>query len=134
MMSKKIREKSRSGFVRAAMLAIAMASLLASPPMAAAEDAADQATLPIPDPCPDGKAVLPAQTPEDAALENRVEGALATAGLERMTKVEVAAIGGTVCLRGTAASPSDRQHAETTAEKVTGVASVVNRLVIPLAK
>jgi hypothetical protein len=90
--------------------------------------------LPIPDPCPDGKAVLPAQTPEDQALENRVAGALTAAGLERMTKVEVAAIGGTVCLRGTAATPTDRQRAEATASKVEGVASVVNRLAIPLAE
>ena len=134
MMSNVMRERSRSGLVRASVLAIATAALLAVPSMVGAEDGADKATLPIPDPCPDGKSVLPAQDPEDTALENRVEGALATAGLERMTKVEVAAIGGTVCLRGTAATASDRQHAETTAEKVEGVASVVNRLVIPLAK
>jgi osmotically-inducible protein OsmY len=94
----------------------------------------DGIALSIPDPCPDGKGVLPAQTPEDQALEGRVEGALATAGLGRMTKVEVAAIGGTVCLRGTAADPTDRNQAEAAAERVEGVANVVNRLAIPLAE
>lgn len=114
---------------RAAALAGTLVLATAMPLRAEEVDA-----LPLPDPCPDGKAVLPAQTPEDQALENRVEGALTTAGLERMTKVEVAVVGGTVCLRGTAATPTDRQRAEATASRVEGVASVVNRLAIPLAE
>jgi hypothetical protein len=120
----------RKGIHRPAT-ACALLVVLAAAPLRAEEDVP---TLPIPDPCPDGKGVLAAQTPADQALQNRVEGALATAGLERMTKVEVAAIGSTVCLRGTAASTTDRKRAEVAAAEVDGVANVVNRLAIPLAE
>ena len=88
---------------------------------------------PLPDPCPDGKAVLAAQTPADQALQARVQTALDTAKLERLTKIEVVAIGKTVCLRGTAANTTDRKRAESIADEVEGVGQVVNELAIPLA-
>lgn len=96
--------------------------------------AADPVPAFEPDPCPDGDAVLAAQTPADKALQLRVEGALAVAGLDRLTEVEVAVIGTTVCLRGRAANTTDYETAEATVAKLGGVAQVENRLRIPLAE
>lgn len=87
-----------------------------------------------PGPCPDGEAVLAAQTPADRALERRVEGALAAAPLDHMTDVHVVAIGSTVCLAGRAANPTDFHRAESTAAAVRGVTDVENHLRILLTE
>jgi hypothetical protein len=112
---------------------VAIVALLLLP----AASPAPAVELPIPrpfEPCPDGKARLAAQTPSDLALESRVEGNLSAAAFERMTDVEVTAIGGVVCLRGRAANMTDWRKAETTAAATKGVIEVVNKLRIPLAE
>jgi hypothetical protein len=104
-----------------------------TPPPALEQPLAEKGEPPLPDPCPDGSEVLAAQTPADQELQARVQGALDTAKLERLTKVEVVAVGKIVCLRGTAANPTDRKRAETIADEIEGVGQVVNKLTIPLA-
>ncbi len=87
----------------------------------------------VPDPCPDDAETLAAQMPEDQELENRVRGALTMERFDRLTEIDVAAIGNTVCLRGKAASATDSERAEAIASAVKGVGNVVNRLQIPMA-
>lgn len=86
------------------------------------------------EPCPDGEETFAAQVPADRALEERVQGAMTLQGFDHMTKIDVAAIGGTVCLRGQAATPTDSERAEEIASGVEGVANVVNLLQIPMAE
>jgi hypothetical protein len=120
--------------VSAALLASAFAAVFAeeTPPPALEAPAEQETEPPLPDPCPDQPDAA-TQTPADQELQARVQGAIDTAKLERLTKVEVAAIGKVVCLRGTAANPTDRKRAESIAGEVEGVGRVVNKLTIPLA-
>ena len=88
----------------------------------------------IPDPCPDGEAVLAAQTPADRELQKRAEAALRASPLDHLSEIDVVVIGSTACLRGRAANTSDYEQAEETVAQVKGVAEVSNRLRIPLAE
>lgn len=118
----------------ALLAAVCVAPLLAEEtPPPALEVPAAEVDPQLPDPCPEGKEVLVAQTPADQELQARVQTAMDTAKLERLTKVEVVAVGKIVCLRGTAANPTDRKRAEAIAVEIQGVGEVVNKLTIPLA-
>ncbi len=103
-----------------------------TPPPALEQPLDENAAPPLPDPCPDGREVIAAQTPADQELQGRVQSALDTAKLERLTKIEVVAVGKLVCLRGTAANPTDRKRAEAIAGGIEGVGQVVNKLTILL--
>lgn len=128
-----IVRKPRSGV----LAALSAALLLAGAGVASAQPVFEEGFLespePLPDPCPDGAEVLAAQTPADRELEARVKGALSLQGFDRLTEIDVATIGTTVCLRGQAATPTDSERAEGIAARVRGVDDVVNRLQIPIA-
>lgn len=113
--------------LRAGVFAVAAVFATAAP-------AAEPLPLLRSDPCPDGAAVLAAQTPADHSLEKAVRAALDEVALDRLTDIEVVAIGTTVCLRGRAANTTDYHRAEEAVAAVGGVVDVENRLKIPLAE
>ena len=129
-----IRNSFREAFLARSVLGLVLSTLVLALALAAAPSACAAELPPIPEPCPAGDGLLPAQTPEDEILQQRVEQTLAAAPFDRLTEIQVVAVAGTVCLLGTASSPSDRQRAEILVAAVAGVVEVVNRLEIPLAR
>ena len=123
----------RSGLLAAFLAALLLAGASAAQAQPAFEEGFLESPEPLPDPCPDGSESLAAQTPADRELEARVKGALSLQGFDRLTEIDVATIGTTVCLRGQAATPTDSERAEGIASRVRGVDDVVNRLQIPIA-